>query len=296
MTDITAAMVKELRERTGAGMMECKKALVEAKGVMQDAEEIIAKSGHKKAAKSASRTAAEGRIVISSLPQFAVVLEINCETDFVARDDSFIQFCQQVSLRATNGQITSIEKLNEALLDENVSVDEARKSLIARLGENIQVRRIDSINATMPTQVIGQYVHNARIGALVLIEGQDEALAKDLAMHVAAMKPQYLTIEDVPQAVVAKQKEIMLEVAKQSGKPDNILEKIVQGQLQKHFGELCLTGQAFFKDPDQTIGALLKSKQAKVIKMIRFEVGEGIEVSKKSFEEEVMAQARGSKS
>ncbi len=293
MADITAAMVKELRERTGAGMMDCKKALVEANGDMQAAEEIIAKSGHKKAAKSASRTAAEGRIVIATAPSVAAVVEINCETDFVARDDNFVQFCQQVSEKALNSGITDVEKLSEQILDGKLSVEDTRNNLITRLGENIQVRRIYLMKAEAG-QRIGSYVHNARIGTLVLIEGGDDALAKDLAMHVAAMKPQYVTFEDIPENVVAKEKEILTEVAKKSGKPDNILEKIVAGQLHKHLGELCLTGQPFFKDPDQTIGALLKSKNAKALNMIRIVVGEGIDVQKKSFEEEVMAQARGS--
>ncbi|MBS0286323.1 MAG: elongation factor Ts [Proteobacteria bacterium] len=294
MAEVTAAMVKDLRERTGAGMMECKKALVEANGDMQAAEEIIAKSGHKKAAKTASRTAAEGRIVIATNPQAAIVLEVNCETDFVARDESFVKFAQSVATLALDKNVLDIEKLNETALEANQSVEEVRKALIARLGENIQVRRLSELKA-QANERIGSYVHNARIGTLVLVSGGNEQLAKDLAMHIAAMRPQFIKIEDVPENIVAKEKEIMLERAKQSGKPENILEKIVQGMLHKHFGEVCLTGQPFFKDPDQTIGALLKANNANVLKMIRFEVGEGIEVVKKSFEEEVMAQARGSK-
>lgn len=294
MADVTAAMVKDLRERTGAGMMECKKALVEANGDMQAAEDIIAKSGHKKAAKTASRTAAEGRIVIASNAQSAIVLEVNCETDFVARDESFVKFAEQVAKLALDKNVLDIEKLNETALEGNQTVEEVRKALIARLGENIQVRRVSQLKA-QGSEKIGSYVHNARIGTLVLVSGGNEQLAKDLAMHIAAMRPQFIKIEDVPQNIVAKEKEIMLERAKQSGKPENILEKIVQGMLQKHFGEVCLSGQPFFKDPDQTIGALLKANNANVMQMIRFEVGEGIEVVKKSFEEEVMAQARGGK-
>jgi elongation factor Ts len=293
MADVTAAMVKELRERTGAGMMECKKALVEANGDMETAEDIIAKSGHKKAAKSASRTAAEGRIVIASNPQNAAVVEINCETDFVARDENFVQFAQQIAEKVLATSIVDTDKLLEASMDGK-TIEDARKNLITRLGENIQIRRMKVMNA-QPSQRIGQYVHNARIGTLVLVEGGDDALAKDLAMHVAAMKPQFVSQDEVPAKTIAKEKEIMMERAKQSGKPENILEKIVEGQLQKHLNELCLIGQPFFKDPDQTVTQLLKSKNAKVLQMIRFEVGEGIEVVKKSFEEEV-AQARGSNS
>ncbi len=282
---ITAAMVKELRERTSAGMMECKKALVEANGNMELAEDIIAKSGHKKAAKTANRTAAEGRIIIANTQEGAAMVEVNCETDFVARDESFIQFCQQVVDTASQNKIADVEQLNEKM-------EESRKSLIARLGENIQIRRLFFLKKSTG-QFIGSYIHHARIGTLILLEGGNEVLAKDLAMHVAAMKPQYMTTDEVPQDIVAKEKEILIERAKQSGKPDNILEKIVAGQLQKHLSEICLTGQPFFKDPDQTIAALLKTHQAKLLKMIRIEVGEGIEVIKKSFEEEVKA-ARGS--
>ncbi len=291
MADVTAAMVKELRERTGAGMMECKKALVEANGDMETAEDIIAKSGHKKAAKTASRTAAEGRIVIASNGQNAAVVEINCETDFVARDESFVQFAQAIAQIVLSTNIVDTDKLLEASMDGK-TVEESRKSLITRLGENIQIRRMKVLKA-QNGQRIGQYVHNARIGTLVLVEGGDDALAKDLAMHIAAMRPQFVSQDEVPAAAIAKEKEIAMERAKQSGKPENILEKIVEGQLQKHFNELCLTGQPFFKDPDQTVTQLLKSKNAKVLQMIRFEVGEGIEVVKKSFEEEVAA-ARGS--
>lgn len=295
MADITAAMVKELRERTGAGMMECKKALVEANGDMQEAEDIIAKSGHKKAAKSASRTAAEGRIVIESAANAAVIVEINCETDFVGRDESFTQFCQKVAKIALQSKAADVDALLAQPFEGSSTIEDARKALISRLGENIQVRRFHALSAS-PSQRIGSYIHNFRIGVLVLVEGGDDALAKDLAMHIAAMKPQYIASENVPENVIAKEKEIAMERAKQSGKPENILEKIVQGQIQKHLNEICLLGQGFFKDPDQSVASLLKSANAKVHNMIRMEVGEGIEVIKKSFEEEVMAQARGSKS
>lgn len=295
MAEITAAMVKELRERTSAGMMECKKALVEANGDMEAAEDIIAKSGHKKAAKSASRTAAEGRMIIESIANSAIILEINCETDFVGRDESFVQYCQKVASVGLQAKPADVDALLNASFEGSTTVEDARKALITRLGENIQIRRFQIVNAAQ-NQRIGSYVHNFRIGTLVLIEGGDDALAKDLAMHIAAMKPQYVSADEVPENVVAKEKEIMMERAKQSGKPENILEKIVQGQVQKHLNEICLLGQPFFKDPDQSIAVLLKSANAKVLKMIRMEVGEGIEVVKKSFEEEVMEQARGSKS
>ena len=230
--------------------------------------------------------------MIAGDAQSAIVLEVNCETDFVGKDESFVKFCQQVADKALSEKCNDIDKLNATILDANQTVEDVRKALIVRLGENIQVRRIANVNANA-NEKIGSYVHNGRIGTLVLISGGNDALAKDIAMHVAAMRPQFMKLEDVPQEIVAKEKEIMTERAKQSGKPDNILEKIVQGMLQKHFAEVCLSGQPFFKDPDQTVGALLKSNNANLLQMIRLEVGEGIEVTKKSFEEEV-ALARGS--
>lgn len=290
---ITAEMVKNLRERTGAGMMECKKALVEAKGDMSAAEDIIAKSGSKKADKSASRTAAQGRIVIANSHTSAVMIEINCETDFVARDEGFIQFCQNVADVALAKECQNVETLLGLPFDNTGNVEEARKAIIVRIGENIQIRRLYFMKA-QTKQRIGSYIHNSRIGTLVLLEGGNEDLAKDLAMHIAAMKPQYISASEIPQAIVEKEHAIFMERAKESGKPDNILEKIVQGQLQKQANEICLLGQPFFKDPDKTIEALLKTLNANILSMLRFEVGEGIEVVKKSFEEEVM-EARGSK-
>lgn len=292
MADITAAMVKDLRDKTGAGMMECKKALVEANGNMQEAEDIIAKSGHKKAAKSASRTAAQGKIVIAGSSQISVMIEVNCETDFVARDENFSRFCDEVAKVALEKQVDSVETLITLPVEGYASIEEARQALIARIGENIQIRRIALVKA-QDSEQIGSYVHQFRIGVLVLIEGGKPELAKDLAMHIAAMKPQYVAPENVPEAVMAREKAIFVDIAKQSGKPDNIIEKMVAGQLQKFLAEICLVGQPFFKDPDQTIAALLKSQQAAIKNMVRFEVGEGIEVNKKSFEEEV-AEARGS--
>lgn len=291
---ITAEMVKNLRERTGAGMMECKKALVEAKGDMSAAEDIIAKSGSKKADKSASRTAAQGRIAIANSHTSAVMIEINCETDFVARDEGFVQFCQKIAELALTKECQNVETLLTLPFEDASSVEEARKAIIVRIGENIQIRRLHFMKAEAK-QRIGSYIHNARIGSLVLLEGGNEELAKDLAMHIAAMKPQFISPTEIPQAIVEKEHAIFMERAKQSGKPDNILEKIVQGQLQKQANEICLLGQPFFKDPDKTIESLLKSMNASILAMLRFEVGEGIEVIKKSFEEEVMEQARGSK-
>lgn len=294
MAEITAAMVKTLRESTGAGMMECKRALSEAQGDMAVAEDIIAKSGHKKAAKSASRTAAEGRIMIAASTTKAVMMEINSETDFVAKDQNFITFTQTVAEMALHSGVEDIAALLELPFEGFDSVEEARKGLIARIGENIQLRRLAEVKASA-NQRIGHYVHMNRIGTLVLITGGTHEVAKDIAMHVAAMRPQFIALKDVPAEALAKQKEIFLEIAKNSGKPPAIMEKMVEGQLQKHFAEVCLEGQAFFKDPDQTVAAYLKGASATIDQMIRFEVGEGIEVVKKSFEEEVMEQVRGTR-
>lgn len=289
---ITATMVKTLRENTGAGMMECKKALTEAQGNMADAEDLIAKSGHKKAAKSASRTAAEGRIMMATSTQKAVMMEINSETDFVARDANFITFSQTVSEIALDSGVEDVEALLALPFEGMGSVEEARKGLIAKIGENIQLRRLAIISAKA-NQRIGHYIHMNRIGTLILLTGGTHEVAKDIAMHIAAMKPQFISMQDIPQDALDRQKAIFVDIAKSSGKPEQIIEKIVAGQIQKHFSEMCLEGQAFFKDPDQTVGAYLKSQSATIEQMIRFEVGEGIEVAKKSFEEEVMEQARG---
>lgn len=294
MAEITAAMVKTLRESTGAGMMECKRALTQANGDMSEAEDIIAKSGHKKAAKSASRTAAEGRIIIAVSTNKAVMMEINSETDFVARDENFIKFSQNIAEIALQSGVVDVDALLALPFEGFGSIEEARQGLIARIGENVQLRRLVVMTAAA-NQRIGHYVHMNRIGTLVRITGGTQEVAKDIAMHVAAMRPQFVSMKDIPAPAMAKQKEIFMEIAQNSGKPANILEKIVEGQLQKHFAELCLEGQAFFKDTDQTVATYLKSAGATIEEMIRYEVGEGIEVVKKSFEEEVMEQARGSR-
>lgn len=291
MSQITATMVKDLREKTGAGMMECKKALVEAKGDMQQAQDIIAKSGHKKAAKSASRTAAEGKIVTAQSEHCAVLIEVNSETDFVARDEHFNDFCQKVAQALLRHEVNTIDDLLVQPINGDTSIEEARLKLVAKLGENIQVRRIHKMNIK-PNQVVGEYVHHSRIGALALVEGNNQQIAKEMAMHIASMHPQFIDSSEIPADVVAKEKEIFMAKAKDSGKPANIVEKMIEGQLKKYFSEICLDGQPFFKDQDKSVAEVLKSAQCKVIEMARFEVGEGIEVNKKSFEEEVMEQAR----
>jgi len=289
---ITAQMVKTLREQTGAGMMECKKVLTEAEGDIQKAEMLLVSRGQKKAQKSASRTAAEGIIAIQTNDKAAVMVEVNCETDFAAKDENFTNFGKKITQLCLDNNITTIDALNEQSIDGE-AVNVARESLVAKIGENVQVRRILQETATSE-QVIGSYVHRQRIGSIVTLQGGDEELAKDLAMHIAALNPKYFRHEDMPQEDIEKQKAIFLEKEQGSGKPDNVIEKIVEGKIKKIMNEECLVGQSFFKDPDHTVAGLLKSRNAEIVRYTRFEVGEGIEVEKLSFADEVAQQARGS--
>lgn len=290
---ISPADVKKLRETTGAGMMECKKALVEAEGDMQKAEEIIEKSGHKKAAKKASRTTAEGVLLAKVSPdnQSAVLIEVNCETDFVARDDNFKTFCDKLLVTVLENKTADLAKIHELPFDGKMTVEEARQALIAKIGENIQVRR--AVYRSIDNGVLGVYCHDNRIGVLVDVENGTPELAKDMALQVAGMKPEYIKPEDLPQEVVEKQKEIFMARAQESGKPQDLIEKMVMGQVNKYLAEICLVGQPFIKDQDKKISQVLKEHNANVRYMTRLEVGEGIEVEKKSFQEEVMEQARG---
>ncbi len=290
--NISAALVKDLRERTGSGMMECKKALVEAGGDIEAAVEIMRKSGLAKADKKSSRTAAEGRISVktSADSKIAVVLEINCETDFVAKNDDFIVFADAVaeSLLVSDA-VTLDDALALSLVDGNGSIEENRRELIAKLGENINVRRFERYESS--NGLIASYLHGTRIGVLVEIIGGDIALGRDIAMHVAASKPVCVDESGVSAELIAKEKDIYSAQAAESGKPADIIEKMVGGRIKKFFGEITLLGQPFVKDPDQTVGALLKAKGASVFRFSRLEVGEGIEKEVSDFAEEVMSQA-----
>ncbi|PZN77515.1 MAG: elongation factor Ts [Candidatus Methylumidiphilus alinenensis] len=290
--NISAALVKDLRERTGSGMMECKKALVEAGGDIEAAVEIMRKSGLAKADKKSSRTAAEGRISVktSADSKIAVVLEINCETDFVAKNDDFIAFADAVaeSLLVSDA-VTLDDALALSLVDGNGSIEERRRELIAKLGENINVRRFERYESS--NGLIASYLHGTRIGVLVEIIGGDIALGRDIAMHVAASKPVCVDESGVSAELIAKEKDIYSAQAAESGKPADIIEKMVGGRIKKFFGEITLLGQPFVKDPDQTVGALLKAKGASVLCFSRLEVGEGIEKEVSDFAEEVMSQA-----
>ncbi len=287
---VTAALVKELRERTGAGMLDCKKALVETDGDIELAIENMRKSGQAKAAKKAGRIAAEGVILTKVDGGRATMMEINCETDFVARDEGFLAFGKKVVELAASQNINDMDALNAAELD-GATVQETRDTLVAKIGENISPRRVVNVDGDN----LGAYVHGGRIGVIAVLTGGDAELAKDVAMHVAAASPQFVKPEDVPADVVEKEKAIQIDIAMQSGKPADIAEKMVSGRMKKFTGEISLTGQPFVKDPSQTVGQLLKANGADVVNFIRFEVGEGIEKKSEDFAAEVAAQMEAAK-
>ncbi len=292
---ITAALVKELRERTGAGMMECKKALVETNGDIEAAIENMRKSGQAKAAKKAGRTAAEGVIVIKTTPdnKRAAIVEVNCETDFVAKDDNFKSFADAVGERVLDSDAEDVEALMALPLHEgeDTTIEEARQALVAKIGENMTVRRFARLSTD---GVLASYSHGVRIGVVVDIDG-DAELGRDIAMHIAASNPVCVDEADVPAEMLAKEREIVEAQARESGKPENIVEKMIEGRMRKYLGEITLKGQPFVKDPDTKVGKLLDSKGAKVNQFVRFEVGEGIEKKKEDFREEVMAQAQAAR-
>lgn len=287
---VTAGLVKELRERTGAGMMDCKKALEETAGDIEAAIELMRKNGQAKAAKKAGRIAAEGVVITRVGNGYAVAIEFNCETDFVARDVSFLGFANAVADLAHANKLFTVDAINAADLN-GASVEETRATLVAKIGENINVRRINVVEGGN----IGAYVHSGRIGVLAVLEGGTEEHAKDVAMHIAANNPAYLTPESVPADVVAKEKEIQIEIAINSGKPKDIAEKMVVGRMTKFTGEVSLTGQMFVKDPNITVADFLKSAGAKAVSFIRLEVGEGIEKQETDFAAEVAAQIAAAK-
>ena len=288
---ITAALVKELRERTGAGMMDCKKALEETGGDIDAAIENMRKSGQAKAAKKAGRVAAEGVILTKTEGNVGTLVELNCETDFVARDESFLAFGDKVINAAFSNKHSDVEALKATNIGDG-TVEEVREALVAKIGENMNVRRVITLEGG---DLVEAYVHGGRIGVLVAITGGDADLAKDIAMHVAASAPQFVKPEDVSAEVVEKERAIQLDIAMQSGKPQDIAEKMVEGRMRKFTGEISLTGQAFVKDPSITVADLLKQKGADVLTFVRFEVGEGIEKKSEDFAAEVQAQMAAAK-
>jgi elongation factor Ts len=286
---VTAEVVRQLRERTGAGMMECKKALVETNGNLDAAAELMRKQGLAKADKKATRVAAEGVIAIETAGDghSAALVEINCETDFVAREQDFRSFAADVARSALASPPASVEALLAGTLASGEQVDTRRRALVAKIGENISVRRATTLAGSGP---LGSYLHGTRIGVLVALEGGDDALARDLAMHIAASNPRYIGVAEVPAEVVAKEREILTEQAQKEGKSPEIAAKMVEGRLRKSLGEITLHGQPFVKDPDQTVEKLLKAAGARVREFVRYEVGAGIEKKQENFVAEVMAQ------
>jgi len=290
---ITAALVKELRERTGSGMMECKKALVESNGDIDVAIETMRKAGLAKADKKSDRVAAEGVIAIetSADGKNAVMLEVNSETDFVAKADDFINFVAHVGKVVLDKSPADVDAMMALPFDGGESIDTARQALIAKIGENIQIRRFSMMS--VEDGVIGSYRHGDRIGSMVTISGGDMTLAKDIAMHVAASRPQAISGADLPSDLLDKERDIVATQARDSGKPEAIIEKMVEGRMKKFVNEISLLGQSFVKDPDATVEKLVANAGATVSEFAFFEVGEGIEKKEDNFAEEVMAQARG---
>ena len=288
--EITASLVKELRERTGAGMMDCKAALSDARGDIEIAIEVMRKSGAAKAAKKAGRIAAEGIISIKLNENDIVILEVNCETDFVTKDESFLSFVDSVIQVISNNNVSDVDELLK-LNSGNQTIEEANQQLIAKIGEKITIRRFQKSSIQNQT---GTYLHGIGIGVIVEIKGGSEELAKDIAMHIAASRPLFINEDQISQEILDKEKEIYTAQAQESGKPADIVEKMVEGRLKKFIKEITLLGQPFVKDPEKPIEKILKSSDAKVLSFIRYEVGEGIEKRADSFAEEVMSQAKGS--
>ena len=290
---ITAAMVKELRERTGAGMMECKNMLVESNGDMDEAISTMRKKGAAKADRKAGRIAAEGRIV-ASLNESAsegVLLEVNSETDFVAKDGNFVGFVEAVGAAVLVDKPVDVAALINLPLENGETVEETRAALVSKVGENIQVRRFELM--TTEEGSVYSYLHGEKIGVILSMVGGDEALGKDIAMHIAASNPSCVTEDEVPAEDIEKEKEILIAQAEGSGKPANIIEKMVEGRMRKFLSEITLVGQPFVKDPDQTVGKLLESAGASIEGFVRYEVGDGIEKKQEDFAAEVKAQMGG---
>ncbi|MEF3075337.1 translation elongation factor Ts [Methylobacter sp. Wu1] len=294
MMSITAAMVKELRERTGSGMMECKKALTEANGDMELAIENMRKSGLAKADKKSGRTAAEGviGIKVSDDAKTAVMVDVNCETDFVAKGEDFVNFVNNITAALLTSDVETDEQLQSMKLADGSVVDDVRRSLIAKLGENITIRRFVKYHTEQGGTA--SYLHGSKIGVIVELAKSDSELGKDIAMHIAASKPECVSEDQVPAELIEKEKEIFSAQAAESGKPAEIIEKMIGGRISKFLAEITLLGQPFVKDDKTTVGKLVASKGNSVIRFARFEVGEGIEKKEENFAEEVMAQVRGS--
>ncbi|KTD60161.1 Elongation factor Ts (EF-Ts) [Legionella sainthelensi] len=289
---ISASLVMELRARTGAGMMECKKFLIATNGDIEAAITEMRKAGQAKADKKADRVAAEGVVIIarSADGRTAVMLEINSETDFVARDENFTNFANTVAEVALNSSVSTVEELSVLPFTSSTSVEQARQELVAKIGENIKLRRLERMSCD--NGVIGCYLHGSRIGVMAALKSNNEELAKDIAMHIAASKPIVVSREQVSAEAIENEREIFTAQAKESGKPQDIIDKMIEGRINKFIDEVSLLGQPYVKNPDIKVGQLLKEKNTEVLSFIRYEVGEGIEKKEDNFVEEVMAQVR----
>ena len=285
---IKAIDVKKLREDTNAGMMDCKKALIESDGDFEKAKTILKEKGQSKADSKSDRTTAQGIVVIQSNEDHAVILEVNCETDFAAKDNLFTEFVDRIASLILHNNLDDMEQLDKQKSDDFESVEEYRKFTISKLGENITIRRFRRINLD---GILGRYIHGSKIASLVLLDYDDSVeLAKDIAMHVAASKPEYISNTDIPEEVIKEESRILRVQVEQEGKPEEIIDKIVDGKLKKQFDQLTLMGQEYVKDPDITVEKLLKDQDASIKSFIRYEVGEGIELDQVNFADEVKAQ------
>ena len=292
MSNITAQMVKELRDRTGAGMMECKKALLDSSGNMDKAVEEMRKAGQAKADKKSSRIAAEGVITLSISDDnlIANMIEINCETDFVAKDENFLKFVKTISEVSLENYKGSVDDFNNSKHPSGKTIEEIRLELVSKVGENVKIRRVQNIKND--GNYMGHYMHGTKIGVAVVLQKENEELAKDVCMHIAAMKPRALNANDIPQEDLEKEREIFVAQAKESGKPDDIIQKMVDGKLKKYISEVTLVDQTFVKDNEITISKLLEKHDNSVLSFYRLEVGEGVEKKDENFADEVMAQIK----
>ena len=285
--EIKAIDVKKLREETNAGMMDCKKALLESDGDFEKAKLLLREKGQSKADKKSGRTTAQGLVRVDTNDDHISILEVNCETDFAAKDALFDGFVSKISKLILTDAIDTIDQLNEQAIDEFDTVEDFRKFVVSKIGENITVRRFERIplNGTA-----GSYIHGEKIASVAIIENGDEELARDIAMHVAASQPEYIQMSDIPEDLISQEKKILTKQVEDEGKPAEILPKIVDGKLNKQMNSITLMGQEFIKDPDLTVAKLLERNGASVVSFTRYEVGEGVEVEDVNFADEVKAQ------
>ena len=285
--EIKAIDVKKLREETNAGMMDCKKALLESEGDFEKAKLLLREKGQSKADKKSGRTTAQGLVKVEIDSDYLSILEVNCETDFAAKDNLFDEFVNKVSKLIISNSIETIDQLNNQAIDEFDTVEDYRKFVVSKIGENITVRRFDRLPVN---GIAGSYIHGNKIASVVVIENGDEQVAKDIAMHVAASQPEYIKMSDIPEDVIEEERKILTKQVEDEGKPAEIVPKIVDGKLNKQFNSITLLGQEFIKDPDLTVGKLLEKSSSSVLSFTRYEVGEGVEVEEVNFADEVKAQ------